>query len=131
MIQDSPFFLICISIRRRVTLGPVAQGYANRTGGGGGRKGGNEHTARQSRRDERHIRAIEVGAKGSCLPPVSSMLLAFHLPWPSLSCFFPSISRCVRLSVWIRHITHGVQPLSMVDNSPFSPIRLTVPSDAH
>src|SRR5258708_2744300 len=109
MIQDSPFFLICISIRRRVTLGPVAQGYANRTGGGGGRMDGNDHTARQSRRDERHIRAIEVGAKGSCLPPVSSILLAFHLPWPCLSCFFPSISRCVRLSVWIRHITHGLR----------------------
>src|SRR5258708_15383358 len=90
MIPNSPFFLIYISIRRGVTPGPVAQGHANRTGGGGCRMGGNDHTARQSRRDERHIRAIEEGGK----VPVSLMLLAFHLPWPSLSCFFHSISRC-------------------------------------
>src|SRR5258708_24525079 len=98
MIQDSPFFLICISIRRRVTLGPVAQGYANRTGGGGGRMDGNDHTAPQSRRGERHIRAIEVGAKSSSLPPVFSIVLAFHHPCPCLSRFFSSISRCVSLS---------------------------------
>ncbi len=41
MIPDSPFFLIYISIRRGVTPGPVAQGHANRTGGGGFRMDGN------------------------------------------------------------------------------------------
>src|SRR5260221_3061519 len=91
MIPDSPFFLIYISIRRGVTLGPVAQGHANRTGGGDCRMDGNDHTARQSRQDERHIRAIEEGAKGSCLlfPPCSSLSIC-----PGRSRFFPSVSRC-------------------------------------
>ncbi len=39
MIPNSPFFLIYISIRRGVTPGPVAQGHANRTGGGDCRMG--------------------------------------------------------------------------------------------
>jgi hypothetical protein len=83
MIPDSPFFLIYISIRRGVTLGPVAQGHANRTGGGDCRMDGNDHTARQSRQDERHIRAIEEGAKGSCLlfPPCSSLSIRLALPF--------------------------------------------------
>ena len=87
MIPDSPFFLIYISIRRGVTLGPVAQGHANRTGGGDCRMDGNDHTARQSRRDERHIRAIEEGAKGSCLlfPPCSSLSICPGLAFPASS----------------------------------------------
>src|SRR5258708_20628239 len=101
MIQDSPFFLICISIRRRVTLGPVAQGYANRTGGGGGRMDGNDHTARQARRGERHIRALEMGAKGFRLPPFSSLLPPFPPPLPFPFCFFPPLIRFLLLSLLV------------------------------
>jgi hypothetical protein len=87
MIPDSPFFLIYISIRRGVTPGPVAQGHANRTGGGGFRMDGNDHSAVQSRRGERHIRAIEEGAKGSCLlfPPCSSFSICPGLAFPASS----------------------------------------------
>ena len=84
MIPNSPFFLIYIAIRRGVTPGPVAQGHANRTGGGGFRMDGNDHSAVQSRRGERHIRAIEEGAKGSCLllfPPCSSLSIRLALPF--------------------------------------------------
>ena len=38
----------------------------------------------------------------------------------------------VQLLILSRYVfSPGVQPLSMVDNSTFSPIRLTVPSEAH
>ena len=48
---------------------------------------GNDHSAVQSHRDERHIRAIEEGAKGSCLlfPPCSSLSICPGLAFPASS----------------------------------------------
>ena len=97
MIPDSPFFLIYISIRRGVTLGPVAQGHANRTGGGDCRMDGNDHTAQQSRRDERHIRTIEEGGK----VPVSCFLHAPRFP-SALALPFLLLPLCISLRIpWV------------------------------
>jgi hypothetical protein len=85
MRPDSPFLLICISIRRGVTPGPVAQGHANRTGGGDCRVDGNDHSAVQSRRNERHIRASKEGAQGFLFPPCSSLSICPGLAFPASS----------------------------------------------
>ncbi len=57
---------------------------------------GNDHTAWQSRRDERHIRAIEEGAKGSCFLHAPRFPSALALP-------FLLLPLCISLRIpWVR-----------------------------
>jgi len=57
---------------------------------------GNDHSAVQSRRDERHIGAIEEGAKGSCLLHAPRFPSALALP-------FLLLPLCISLCTTFRH----------------------------